>query len=83
MRAFCIHQESVRNAAFRRTPKVVVDEDEDEDEGDEPPPPRVPFPAPPKGVASLSMSVAHTSAAVARAVSQLGRSLRRRKLEAQ
>jgi hypothetical protein len=66
----------VRNAAFRRTPKVVVDEEDDEDDE----PPRIPFPTPPRGVASLSVSVAHTSAALARAVSQLGRSLRRHKL---
>ena len=66
----------MRNAAFRRTPKVVVDEEDDEDDE----PPHIPFPTPPRGVASLSVSVAHTSAALARAVSQLGRSLRRHKL---
>lgn len=67
----------MRNAAFRRAPKVVVDEEDDEE--DEPLSMMAP-PPPPRGVASLSASVAHSSAALVRAVSQLGRSLRLRKL---
>ena len=72
-------QEHVRNAAFRRAPKVEIDE-EDDDEDEQP---SSPVPAPPRGMASLSMSLAHSSMVVSRAVSQLGRcarSLRRRKL---
>jgi hypothetical protein len=67
-------QEHVRNAAFRRAPKVEVDEEDEEE--DEP----SPVPAPPRGIASLSMSLAHSSMVISRAVTQLGRSLRRRKL---
>ena len=66
----------MQNAAFRRAPKVEIDEEDDEEDEDKP----AAVPAPPRGVASLSMSLAHSSMVVARAVSQGARSLRRRKL---
>ena len=74
----CPLQDHVRNVAFRRAPKVEIDEEEDEE--DEQPSPSRSVPLPPRGMASLSMSLAHSSMVVARAVSQLGRSLRRHKL---